>query len=243
MLKISVFTQRTVFASFFYSFCVGGSMMTIVYYLPIWFQAIKGASAVKSGEMNIPLLLSLMIGTLLAGMFVTKVVGYAAPFMIAGAMIMTIGAGLFSTFGITTGHAKWIGYQVVYGFGLGLGMQQGAAAIQAVIPKHDTPQAISFLFFGQQLGVRNIRTSLPNIDPGHISNSGATDFCNTISGPNRIKLLQAYNGALRHVFFLAIAVSGLAVAGAFLVEWKNLIEVEKEQNAEKDRLSGVVKEY
>lgn len=233
-------------------------MMTIVYYLPIWFQAIKGASAVKSGEMNIPLLLSLMIGTLLAGMLVSKVVRYAAPFMIAGAIIMTIGAGLFSTFGISTSHAKWIGYQVVYGFGLGLGMQQGAAAIQAVIPKHDTPQAISFLFFGQQLGgaimlcigenllnsslVRNIRTLLPNIDPGHISNSGATDFRNTVSGPDMIKLLQAYNCALRHVFFLAIAVSGLALAGAFPVEWKNLIKVENEQSAENDRLSRAMKE-
>lgn len=50
-------------------------MMTIVYYLPIWFQAIKGSSAVESGEVNIPLLLSLMIGTLLAGIFVSKVVG------------------------------------------------------------------------------------------------------------------------------------------------------------------------
>ncbi|DAA75275.1 TPA_exp: Uncharacterized protein A8136_2026 [Trichophyton benhamiae CBS 112371] len=242
MLKMSVFTQRTVVGSFFYSFCVGGSMMTIVYYLPIWFQAIKGASAVKSGEMNIPLLLSLMIGTLLAGMLVSKVVRYAAPFMIAGAIIMTIGAGLFSTFGISTSHGKWIGYQVVYGFGLGLGMQQGAAAIQAVIPKHDTPQAISFLFFGQQLGVRNIRTLLPNIDPGHISNSGATDFRNTVSGPDMIKLLQAYNCALRHVFFLAIAVSGLALAGAFPVEWKNLIKVENEQSAENDRLSRAMKE-
>lgn len=75
MLKMSVFTQRTVFGSFFYFFCVGGSMMTIVYYLPIWFQAIKGSSAVESGEVNIPLLLSLMIGTLLAGIFVSKVVG------------------------------------------------------------------------------------------------------------------------------------------------------------------------
>lgn len=108
-------------------------MMTIAYYLPIWFQAIKGASAVKSGVMNIPLLLSLMIGTLLAGMLISKIVGYAAPFMITCSLIMTIGTGLLSTFDMNTGPAKWVGYQVLYRFGLGLGMQHGAAAIQAVI--------------------------------------------------------------------------------------------------------------
>lgn len=34
---------------------------------------------------------------------------------------MPIGAGLITTFTPTTNHARWIGYQVIYGFGLGLG--------------------------------------------------------------------------------------------------------------------------
>lgn len=59
-----------------------------------------------------------------------------------------------------------------------------------------------------------------------------------------VKLLQAYNGALRYVFYLAVAVSELSLAGASLVEWKNLIKVEKEQKAGKVkvRLSGIVKD-
>ncbi|KAM5463942.1 hypothetical protein MferCBS49748_005711 [Microsporum ferrugineum] len=209
--------------------------MTIAHYLPIWFQAIKGASAVKSGVMNIPLLLSLMIGTLLAGMLISKI-----------------------HLRYEHGPAKWVGYQVLYRFGLVLGMQQGAAAIQAVIPKYDTPQAISFLLFGQQLGgtvvlriggdiptaylAGDIRTSLPEVNLDRISNSGASDLRGVASGLDMVKLLQAYNGALRYVFYLAVAVSELSLAGASLVEWKNLIKVEKKQKAGKVRLSGIAKD-
>jgi hypothetical protein len=46
-----------------------------VYYLPIWFQAVKGASAVKSGIMNIPMVLSLVIVSIIAGIAVTTI-GY-----------------------------------------------------------------------------------------------------------------------------------------------------------------------
>lgn len=48
--------------------------------------------------------------------------GYYVPFMIANGVIMSIGAGLITTFTSKTIHARWIGYQVIFGYGLGLGM-------------------------------------------------------------------------------------------------------------------------
>ena len=38
--------------------------------------------------------------------------------MITAPILMSIGAGLITTFTPGTGHAKWIGYQVIYGLGL-----------------------------------------------------------------------------------------------------------------------------
>ncbi|KAM5504400.1 hypothetical protein McaMca56_000772 [Microsporum canis] len=161
---------------------------------------------------------------------------------------MTIGTGLLSTFDMNTGPAKWVGYQVLYRLGLGLGCDT----------KYDTPQAIPFLLFGQQLGgtvvlriggdiltaylARDIRTSLPEVNLDRISNSGTSDLRDVASGLDMVKLLQAYNEALRYVFYLVVAVSGLSLAGASLVEWKNLIKVEKEHKAGKVRLSGIVKD-
>lgn len=107
----------------FYSFAMGSFFLLLVYFLPIWFQAVKGASAVKSGIMNLPMVLSLIIVFILSGIGVT-VTGYYAPFMIFGSIFGAIGVGLLSTLTPESNHSMWIGYQYIAGIRIGLGMQQ-----------------------------------------------------------------------------------------------------------------------
>ena len=113
---------------------------TVVYYIPIWFQAIKGVSAVESGIRNIPMILGLVIFSMIAGIIIT-VQGYYTPWVILSSVLMATGAGLLSTFKVGSGHAMWIGYQVIYGFGVGAGMQQGVIAAQTVCTLEDIPTA------------------------------------------------------------------------------------------------------
>lgn len=49
--------------------------------------------------------------------------GWYKPFMIAGGAIFTVGAGLLYTLQVNSGTGKWIGYQLVCGFGAGAGVQ------------------------------------------------------------------------------------------------------------------------
>jgi len=118
-----IIKQRTVASSAWFGVSLGAAFFLFVYYLPIWFQAIKGVSATKSGIMSLPLILGVVICSVVAGGLVT-VFGYYAPFMIASSVLMAIGAGLLTTFKVNTGHAEWIGYQALFGIGVGLGMQQ-----------------------------------------------------------------------------------------------------------------------
>lgn len=92
-----------------------------VYYLPIWFQAIKGVTATKSGIMSLPLILGLVIVSIIGGALIT-IFGYYTPFMILSSILMSIGAGLLTTLKTDSGHGKWIGYQAMTGFGVGFGM-------------------------------------------------------------------------------------------------------------------------
>ncbi len=112
----------------------------VIYYIPIWFQAIKGVSAVESGIRNLPMILGLVIVTIISGVIVT-VLGYYTPLMILSSLLMATGAGLISTFKVGTGHAMWIGFQAIYGFGVGAGMQQGIIAAQTVCSLDDIPTA------------------------------------------------------------------------------------------------------
>ncbi len=100
---------------------------------------------------------------------------------------MTIGAGLLTTLQVDTGEGKWIGYQIIYGFGLGLCMQVPALAAQASLPKKDVPMGTGLILFGTLLGaamyvsvgesvlVNNLASRLsgiPGIDPSLLG-SGA----------------------------------------------------------------------
>lgn len=102
-----IIKHRSVAAGVVYSFFNGSNMMTMVYYLPIWFQAIKGASAVHSGIMNIPAVLGLTISSMIAG-FATRKIGYYTQWMYLSTVVTSIAAGLICTFTVSTGHSRWI---------------------------------------------------------------------------------------------------------------------------------------
>ncbi|CAM1503352.1 Fc.00g081280.m01.CDS01 [Cosmosporella sp. VM-42] len=240
-----VICQRSVASGFVYQTCVGGAMMVVVYWIPIWFQAIKNASPVKSGEMTIPLLLSQSLASIVAGILVSKVVGYAPPFMMASTIMVSIAGGLLSTLTIHSGHAEWIGYQVLFGFGLGLGMQQSSNAVQAILKKEDFNSAVSLFFFGMQLGgsvcvcvgqnVLNQRliklltqAAIPGLDPYAVLHTGATELSTLVyTASDMAKLRLAYNDSLTSIFYVAAAVGATSIIGAVFIEWKSIKGVER----------------
>lgn len=115
LLKLHYVWQPSAF-QFFYA----ASYFVLLYYLPIYFQSIGNKSAISSGVLNLPLVLALVVGSTISGITVMKT-GHAAPFMVAGAVMATISAGLMYTYEINTSIGKWIGYQLFYGAAVGLG--------------------------------------------------------------------------------------------------------------------------
>ena len=236
MVPPRIFIQRSIAAGMWSQFCVGSAMMTMVYYLPIWFQAIKDVSAVKSGIDILPVLLSLVLSSILAGILVTKI-GYYTPFMIGNSVIMSIGAGLITTWTPDTMHPKWIGYQVIFGFGMGMGMQQASLAAQAVLSRKDAPTGISLIMFCQQFGgavfvsvgqsvftnqlVKGLK-NVAGISPADVVRTGATDIRRVIGTSNLHSVLLAYNKALTKTFTVALAMACFSIIGALCIEWKNI---------------------
>lgn len=50
-------------------------------------------------------------------------VGYYLPWSVFGSVLVTIGNGLLTTLSPTTSTGRWIGYQILVGFGRGACMQ------------------------------------------------------------------------------------------------------------------------
>lgn len=183
------------------------------------------------------MVLALVIASIFSGLTVSRI-GYYAPMMIASAVIMPIGAGLVYTFNINTSEGMWIGYQILVGFGVGLGMQQGALAAQTVLKKEDVPIGVTLMMFMQQLGgaifvsvgqnvfsnklVQGITRLLPNVSPQLIVNTGATDLRRIFSGDELSQVLVAYNEALQNVFLISVVLACLSIFGALALEWRSV---------------------
>ena len=235
-----IFINRSIIAGFWFSFCNGAAMQTLFYFLPIWFQAIKHASAVKSGIMTLPLVLGLAIMGISAGIL-TKKIGYYTPWMILSSILTPIGAGLITMFTPHTGHSAWIGYQALFGMGIGLGMQQPSVAAQTVLPRKDVSIGAALMMFSQTLGgavfvsvgnnifdtrfAHNL-VKIPGIDVGSVAAAGATDLRNMVPASLLPQVLVAYNVALRATFYLVTALTCFTIVGSSTMKWKS---VKKEQ--------------
>nr|L0E4G6.1 RecName: Full=MFS-type transporter phqF; AltName: Full=Paraherquamide biosynthesis cluster protein F [Penicillium fellutanum]AGA37273.1 efflux pump [Penicillium fellutanum] len=53
--------NRNVWSSAVYMGCIVGSFIIILYYFPIWFQAVKGGSPIQSGTMILPIIIGLIV--------------------------------------------------------------------------------------------------------------------------------------------------------------------------------------
>ncbi len=205
-----------------------------MYYLPIWFQAIKGYSAVESGIQSLAILLPMVGASILSGVTVRRL-GYYTPVLIFGASLITIAAGLLTTLNLDTSKAKWVGYQILYGWGIGCSAQIANIAAQTVLPKHEVPIGTSLMFFFQLLGgaifiavgqsvlntelAKNL-ADIPGFDPSALQDAGATSLTQV---PDSIKevVLQGYNDALQRVFQVGLIMACLSLLSAAAMEWKS----------------------
>ena len=106
-----IISQRSIAAGAVVSLGIGSTLVTLTFYLPIWFQAIKGQSAVSAGERLLPYFLGTTLFVIGSGFVVSKT-GYYTPPLIAGTALMVVGCGLLTTFRVDTNSGEWVGYQV-----------------------------------------------------------------------------------------------------------------------------------
>jgi Na+/melibiose symporter-like transporter len=116
--------------------------------VPIYFQAVKGSSPAESGLQLLPLMLSLVIFSFITGGIVTWW-GYYTPFVIVGAAIFTIGAGLMTLYTVDQPVWRAYGFTIVAGAGCGLSIQNAYMSIQAVLPQTTLPIGNAVVMFSQ----------------------------------------------------------------------------------------------
>jgi len=200
-----------------------------VFYLPIYFQAIKGVSPVSSGVHLIPLILGLTLAQIVIGTIIT-ITGIFKPFFILGPAIAAVGAGLLMLLNQDTTTGKWIGFQILLGVGAGccLSIPLMLSQSENVVKTKDVSTATPVIIFAQSIGsafvlpsaqtlfqtqlTKSLRHYVPNIEPSTVLAAGATHAgISSFPEASIPGIEQSYVDAVKYALALGIPLAGLSL--------------------------------
>ncbi|RFU27131.1 hypothetical protein B7463_g9203, partial [Scytalidium lignicola] len=211
--------------------------MLALYYLPIYFQAIDGASAQASGVHNLPLIIAMTITTIASGRLISAF-GHYVPILVSGGVVTTIGMGMIYTLQIGSKSSRWIGYQVLAGLGVGFAFQVPQIVAQSICELPEVSHYTAISLFFQMMGgtffvsaadsifsnklVKHLKVNIPEIDPKIVIGLGATQFRNSLPAEAIPGVVLSYMQSLHTVFILATTLAGVATLVSLIARWEKI---------------------
>ncbi|KAI1769876.1 MFS general substrate transporter [Hypoxylon cercidicola] len=237
MMPRALISQKNVLASALYNACQTSALYAAIYYLPIYFQAVKGASAVLSGVYLLPLILFQLLFAGASGGAVQKI-GYTIPITLFASVFLSTGTGLLSLLQPDTSTARWVGFQILVGVGFGAGLQMPIIAVQAAMDGEELASGVAFMVFSQAIGPAIANTlynviflsSLPSqiaefapqANVQAIINAGASGFRSVVSPADLNGVLVAYSNSLGRIYYLAVAFAAICGIASWGMGWNDL---------------------
>ncbi|KAJ3119068.1 hypothetical protein HK100_000478 [Physocladia obscura] len=104
-------------------------LFVLIFYIPIWFQIVNGASATRAGVSSIPLILGMVVFSVISGNIATAT-GYFWPFLPGAAIFIAVGGGLMTTLKEDAAAWQQVIYLIFAGAGIGSALQMIVIAAQ-----------------------------------------------------------------------------------------------------------------
>ncbi|KAJ4419205.1 hypothetical protein N0V82_005112 [Gnomoniopsis sp. IMI 355080] len=237
MLVPRLFKARTFYTSATYQFFFMGSYIVLLYYLPIYFQSILGATPIRSGVDNLPLVLAAAVFAIVGGGVVMKT-GRAQQVMFIGSALATVALGLIYTLDIGISQSKWIGYQFFVGATIAFAVMHGLSIVQAYAEPKDIHAVTATLLFFQTVGgafstaaaqaafvnrlIIALPTKAPGVDPSVVIATGASELRGVFSAAELPGVLQAYMVGIKGSFAVALAFAGVACLCSLAIPMRKL---------------------
>ncbi|KAJ5198036.1 uncharacterized protein N7498_007153 [Penicillium cinerascens] len=160
-------------------------LYSMVYYLPEYFQTVKGYSPVIAGVAALPQTLTSVPCAILVGVVVGLTGRYRWALWV-GWLLICFGCGLLILLKANTTVPQWIFLQAVSGLGIGLLFPSIALAIQSSVPQREVSMAatlnIFFRSMGQTIGVAIGGAILGNQLPKHLSAAVSKEALGQLQG-------------------------------------------------------------
>ncbi|SAM07154.1 hypothetical protein [Absidia glauca] len=201
----------------------GANLFTVLYYLPLYLQVVKGDSTELSSIHLMPMRIATVVTSVSTGPLTGKTMCYR-PYLWTGMIIIILHVGLISLFGVDTSYAEIFGITFFGGCGLGIVFPATAIAIiSSIEPKHISV-ANGFGHFCRLLGASfgiaiansvlntGLQNRLPSILPPEYIEPVISSSLFVRDGlPDQYKAatLQVYADVLRMIWYTMIPLTSI----------------------------------
>ena len=120
--------------------CSIGMLFITIYYIPLYFQFVRGESTIRSAVDLLPFLLTSVSAMLISGRLITSF-GYYKLWFIAGSSLALIMSVCLYTAEIDTSHGQIYGYLILGGVGTGLYAMNAGPVMSAIVAKEHVADA------------------------------------------------------------------------------------------------------
>ncbi len=151
MVPLRVLANRTATLVIIASVAVGIAMFGGTTFLGQYYQIARGFTPTHAGLLTIPLMVSLLISSTVAGNIISRT-GRWKKFLIGGAISLVAGLAGLGTIDHTTSLWLMGGYMALMGLGMGALMQNLVLAVQNTVDVRDIGAASATVAFFRSLG-------------------------------------------------------------------------------------------
>ena len=220
--------------------CPISIMFITVYYIPLYFQFIRGETAIRSAVDSLPFLITLVATILVSGRLIGTF-GYYKTWFIAGstlALVMSI--CLYKT-EVNTSHGKIYGYIIIGGIGSGLYMMNAGPIMSTIVPAEHVADtgtifgAVDVVSSSISVAIANsiflnratdnIQSILPHIPRSHVQEAIAgvgASITEGLSAHETDLVLEAIMDAIKSVWIQVIATACLSFVLSLLMRNQKL---------------------
>lgn len=230
VIPFRIFQSSTNLASFAVSCLHSFAFISYDFFLPLYFQVVLGFKPIMSGVTLFALILPMSAVTMIGGLVVRKTGNYVI-LITGGTLVMTLGTGLFISFGPNLEWGKIIPFQILTGVGAGLLFQTPMISLQTHTRQRDVAAAMSAFSF-----LRSLFTSVSIVAGTVLIQRGITGGKLTAGhgGESETPNKAEYVSALRNMWIFYTCIGALMFLSSFFIKGKPKKKVESLETSTSD---------
>ncbi|KAF2674540.1 putative MFS transporter [Microthyrium microscopicum] len=237
LIQFEVIKTRTGSVTYFATFIHGLLLWCLLYYMPFYYEAVKGFTPILAGVSLFPQTFTVAPASVVTGV-VAAMLGRYRWAVWSGWFLTTVGMGILIFLDINTTTPTWICLNIVGGVGCGFLFAAMSLAVQASSSNKNMAYAVIlfafFRSFGQTVGVaiggvvfqnvlRRKLEAIPYFAPRALEYSKDSSALVQIikhmpASLEKTQLLESYMAALRAIFIMCTALAAVAMVSSAWTE-------------------------